>query len=74
MLYNDISIIKDNMQVDVTHSFLYNIALKFLKNRTNFGLGDNLLPVFKHGFLKSEENVNLNNFQHKMAYECWCFL
>ena len=50
------------------------IALNVLKNRKIFGLGDKLLPVFKHGFLRSEENINLNNFQHMMVYECWCVL
>ena len=33
---------------------------------------DKLLSVFKHGFLRSEENVNLNNNQHKMVSQCWC--
>ena len=31
------------------------IALNFLKNRTNFGLGEKLSPVFKCGCLRSEE-------------------
>ena len=35
-------------------------------------LKDNLSPVLKHGFLRSEENVNLNKFQHLMVYEYWC--
>ena len=35
-------------------------------------LGDKLSPVIKHGFLRSEENVNLNMFQHLMVYESWC--
>ena len=34
-------------------------------------VGDKLLPVIKHGSLRSEENVNLNDFQHVMVYECW---
>ena len=35
---------------------------KFLKNRTNILLKDKLLPDFCHGFLWSEENVDLNYF------------
>ena len=34
--------------------------------------GDKLLPVIKDGFLRSEENVHLNDFQNLMVYECWC--
>ena len=38
------------------------IAL-ILSQKQNYNLlGDNLLPFIKHGFLRSEENVNLNNF------------
>ena len=29
----------------------------FVLNKINFVGGDKLLPVFKHGFLRSEENV-----------------
>ena len=36
-------------------------TIMILKNRMIFELGDNLLPIFQHGFLRSEENVNLNN-------------
>ena len=34
-----------------------NVVSGFLMNRTNFVGGDKLLPVIKHGFLRSEENV-----------------
>ena len=45
-----------------TEEFLEKKVLKdvvsdFLTNRTNFVGGDKLLPVIKHGFLRSEENV-----------------
>ena len=43
------------VQVDVSHFVLYYVALNFKKNRTNFTLGDKFLPVFKHGFLRSEK-------------------
>ena len=33
-----------------------------------------LLPVFKHGFFRSEENVNLNNIPTLDVNECWCVL
>ena len=29
---------------------------------------------FKHGLLRSKENVNINDFQHLVVYECWCVL
>ena len=38
--------------------------MNFLKNRTIFELEDKLLPVIQHGFLRSEENVVLINFEH----------
>ena len=34
-----------------------NVEGDFLLNKINFVGGDKLLPVFKHGFLRSEENV-----------------
>ena len=36
----------------------------FLLNKINFVGGDKLLPVFKHGFLRSEENVFQAIFIH----------
>ena len=33
------------------------VVSDFLMNKINFVGGDKLLPVFKHGFLRSEENV-----------------
>ena len=44
-------------------------TILFLKNRTIFELGDKLLPVFQHGFLRSEENVNRNNFIYLEVYQ-----
>ena len=41
----------------------------FLKNRTITELGEKLPPVFQHGFLRSEENANLNNFVHLEVYQ-----
>ena len=38
-------------------SCFYNVEGDFLLNKINFVGGDKLLPVFKHGFLRSEENV-----------------
>ena len=53
---------------------MYSVALSFLNNTTIFGLGDKLLPVFKHGFLRSEENVNLNisNTRYCMSFGVSC--
>ena len=48
--------------------------LEFLNNRIDFKQRDKLLPVFKHGFLKSEEHLNLNNIKHKMVSQCCCAL
>ena len=42
--------------------------MNFLKKRTIFKLEDKLLPVIQHGFLRSEENVILINFEHLKAY------
>ena len=50
---------------------LVQYSLKFSQEQNKFWLGDKLLPSFKHGFLRSEENVNLNNFQPLMVYDCW---
>ena len=41
-----------------------NVVSDFLMNKINFVGGDKLLPVFKHGFLRSEENVFPANFLH----------
>ena len=38
-------------------SCFYNVEGDFPLNKINFVGGDKLLPVFKHGFLRSEENV-----------------
>ena len=40
----------------VTNLIVY-VEGDFLLNKINFVGGDKLLPVFKHGFLRSEENV-----------------
>ena len=50
------------MQVDVSHSVCFNVALILSQKQNYILLGDKLLPVIKYGFLRSEENVNLNNF------------
>ena len=36
-------------------------------NRTKFVRGDKLLPVIKHGFLRSEENVFPAIFEHPQS-------
>ena len=41
-----------------------NVVRDFLMNKINFVGGDKLLPVFKHGFLRSEENVFQSIFLH----------
>ena len=41
-----------------------NVVSDFLMNRINFVGGDKLLPVFKHDFLRSEENVFPAIFLH----------
>ena len=59
--------------------------LKIKKKKTeNYLVEDKLLPVFQHGFLRSEENVDLHNFGvnvgenvnlHKFRHCCvrYCF-
>ena len=47
---------------DVKEHKLFNVALILSQKQNYILLGDTLLPVIKHGFLRSEENVNLNNF------------
>ena len=54
--------------MDVSHSVLYDTIMNFCKNSTIVELGDKLLPVFQHGFLRSEKNVVLNNFKHLKVY------
>ena len=44
------------VSVDFSSCF-NNVEGDFLLNKINFVGGDKLLPVFKHGFLRSEENV-----------------
>ena len=44
------------MNVDFSSCFS-NVVSDFLLNKINFAGGDKLLPVFKHGFLRFEENV-----------------
>ena len=49
--------------------------VQFLSQKQKyFSVEDRLLPGHKHGFLRPEENINLNEFQHFMAYGCWCIL
>ena len=48
--------------------------MNFLKNRTIFKLGDKLSPVIQHGFLRSEENVIVINFEHLKVYGKMCVL
>ena len=53
----------------------YFYEIKFFSQKQNYFLvEDKLLLVLKHGFLRSEENVNLDKFQHFMVYEWWCVL
>ena len=50
-----------------------NVISDFLMNKINFVRGDKLSPVFKHGFLKSEENVFPAIFLHtKCMWENVC--
>ena len=46
----------DNVSVSFSSCF-NNVESDFLLNKMNFVGGDKLSPVFKHGFLRSEENV-----------------
>ena len=43
-----------------------------LRNRTNFEQRVKLSPVFKHGFLRSEENVDINNKKSGVIYRYKC--
>ena len=54
--------------MDVSHSVCFNVAFDIISKRKYYLVGDKLLPVIKHGFLRCEENVNLNDFQHLMVY------
>ena len=60
-------------KMDVSHSVCFNVAFDISKKKY-YLVGDKLLSVIKHGFLRSEENVNLNDFQCLMVYECSCVL
>ena len=48
--------------MDVSHSVYFNVESDLSQKEKYFSVEDKLLPVLKHGFLRSEENVNLNNF------------
>ena len=41
----------------------------FSETEQNFQQRDKLSPVFKCGFLRSEENVDVNNFIHMKVYQ-----
>ena len=43
--------------MEEVHRQHFHVEGDFLLNKINFVGGDKLLPVFKHGFLRSEENV-----------------
>ena len=60
--------------MDVTHSVYFNVVFGIISKTEIFLVGDKLLSVIKHGFPRSEENVNLHDFQHLMVYECLCVL
>ena len=48
--------------------------MNYLMNRTILELEDKLLPVIQHGFLRSEGNVVLINFEHLKVYGKMCVL
>ena len=48
--------------MDVSNSVLIHVALKFSQKQNWILLEYKLSSVFKYGFLRSEENDNLNNF------------
>ena len=50
------------VEADLSHSVCFNVALVLSQKQKYYSLGDKPLPVIKQGFLRSEENVNLNNF------------
>ena len=52
--------------------FVSNIRSNSLSKQKYFSVEDKLSPVLKHGFLRSEKDVN--KFQNFMVYECWCVL
>ena len=55
----------NDLYVNVDFSSCFsNVVSDFLLNKINFVGGDKLLPVFKHGFLRSEENVFSATFIH----------
>ena len=60
--------------MDVPIPFVSMQYLTLSQKQKYYLVGNQLSPVIKHGFFWSEENVNLNDFQHLMVYECWCVL
>ena len=64
----------NNVSEDFSSCFS-NVVSDFLMNKTNFVGGDKLSPVFKHGFLRSEENVFRAIFLHtKCVWEIFSFI
>ena len=60
--------------MDVSYSVLNNFfkfkQFQFSQETENISVEDMLLPVFQHGFIRSEKNVDLHNFQH-YGVNCW---
>ena len=50
--------------MDVSYSVCFSVALILSQKQKYYFLGDQLSPVIIRGFLRSEENVHLNDFQH----------
>ena len=57
--------------MDVSHSVYVNVGSDFISITELCLTRRQDLSVLKHGYLRSEENVNLNKFQYQMVYECW---
>ena len=54
--------------MDVSHSVCFNVAFEIISKTEILFSRRQALPVMKNGFLRSRENVNLNDFQHIMVY------
>ena len=66
--FSGLVLITDGFNLSCSNKPL-NVIWIFSETEQNFQQRDKVLPVFKHGFFRSEENVDINNFIHRRVYQ-----
>ena len=62
------------LHMDTSHSVWHHVIWIFSGTEQYFNQRDKLLPVFKHGFLRSKENAHINNIMYTKVYHKICIL